>query len=70
LTINGVSVAGAIFGTDDNSQQNGGQAIISVAAGQVMTIRNQSTTLSILLDNTAGGTATNVDASIVIERLA
>ena len=38
---------GAIFGTDDNSQQNGGQAIISVGAGQVMTIRNQSTTTSI-----------------------
>jgi hypothetical protein len=41
-----------------------------MAAGQVMTIRNQSTTLAIVLDNTAGGTATNVDASILIERLA
>jgi hypothetical protein len=70
VTLNGVSVVGAIFGTDDNSQQNAGQTIISVAAGQVMTVRNQSTTAAIPLDNTAGGTATNVDASILIERLA
>jgi hypothetical protein len=70
VTLNGVSVVGAIFGTDDNSQQNGGQAIVSVGAGQQMTIRNQSTTAAIPLDNTAGGAAINVDASILIERLA
>jgi hypothetical protein len=70
VTINGVAVAGAVYGSDDNSQQNTGVAIISVAAGQVMTIRNQSTTTAITLDNTAGGTAINVDASILIERLA
>jgi hypothetical protein len=69
VALNGVSVVGAIFGTDDNSQLNGGQAIIAVAAGQQMTIRNQSTTAAIPLDNTAGGTAITVDASILIERL-
>jgi hypothetical protein len=63
-------VVGATYGSEDNSQQNAGVAIISVAPGQVMTLRNQSTTNSIPLDNTAGGTAINVDASILLERLA
>ncbi len=70
VSINGVSVVGATYGSEDNSQQNAGVAIISVAPGQVMTLRNQSTTNSIPLDNTAGGTAINVDASILLERLA
>jgi Collagen triple helix repeat (20 copies) len=69
LAINGAIVNGTTYGSDDASQQTTGQALIVVLAGDVLTIRNRSAT-SIVLDNAAGGALSNVDASLLIERLA
>jgi Collagen triple helix repeat (20 copies) len=70
LTLDSVPVAGSMYGSDDTAEQNTGQIIMTVAAGQVITLRNQNATTGIVLDNTAGGLAINVDASMLIERLA
>jgi hypothetical protein len=69
LVINGAVMGGTIYGSDDASQQTTGQALIVVQAGDVLSFRNQSVT-SIVLDNIAGGALPNVDASLLIERLA
>ena len=69
IFINGAVVAGTTYGSDDATQQNSGQSVIVVQANDVLTIRNRSTS-AVLLDNTAGGASANVDASLLIERLA
>jgi hypothetical protein len=67
---NGGFVAGTVYGSGAGTQQNNGQAIIVIAAGDVLTIRNHSSAAAVTLQTLAGGTQTNVNASVTIEKLA
>jgi collagen type I alpha len=70
---NGSAVDGGIYGSGASTQQNNGQAIVTLAAGDRLTIRNHSSDAAIDLAGaplpTIGGTAPAVNASIVIEKL-
>ena len=67
---NGTLVAGTVYGSGAGTQLNHGQAIIVVAAGDVLTIRNHSSAAAVTLETLSGGTRTNVNASVTIEKLA
>lgn len=69
LFLNGALVAGTIYGSNDTDQQNTGVAIITVAGSSTLTLRNYISATSVLLETLAGGTANNVTASILIQRL-
>jgi hypothetical protein len=75
LFLNGSVVNGAIYGSGAGTQQNTGQAIVRVAAGDVvaggavLTVRNHSTTAAIGLASVIGGTQANANASVLIEKL-
>jgi hypothetical protein len=69
LFLNGALVAGTVYGSGAGTQQNKGQALLTIAAGDVLTLRNHSSASAITLQTLAGGTQTNVNASIVIKKL-
>ena len=69
LFLNGVQIVGTVYGSGAGTQQNTGQAIIAVSAGDVLTLRNRSSAAAVTLQTLAGGTQTNVNASIVIKKL-
>jgi hypothetical protein len=69
LFVNGAPVAGTVYGSGAGTQQNNGQAIITMAAGDVLTLRNHSSTAAVTLQTLAGGTQINVNASIKIIKL-
>jgi len=69
LFLNGALVAGTIYGSGAGTQQNNGQALISIAAGDVLTLRNHSSAAAVGLASTVGGTQANANASIVIKLL-
>jgi len=69
LFLNGAPVAGTVYGSGAGTQQNNGQAIIAIATGDVLTLRNHSSAAAVGLQTLAGGTQTNVNASIVIKKL-
>jgi hypothetical protein len=66
---NGALVAGTVYGSGAGTQQNNGQAIVVVAAGDVLTIRNHSSAAAVTLQTLAGGTQTSTNASFTIEKL-
>ncbi|PFM76148.1 hypothetical protein COJ46_19890, partial [Bacillus sp. AFS077874] len=65
LFVNGLPVAGTIYGSGAGTQQNNGQAIIAFAAADVLTLRNHSSAAAVGLATVIGGTQANVNASIV-----
>ncbi|WP_142350400.1 collagen-like protein, partial [Bacillus sp. AFS029533] len=69
LFVNGLPVAGTIYGSGAGTQQNNGQAIIAFAAADVLTLRNHSSASAVGLATVIGGTQANVNASIVIKKL-
>ncbi|WP_232718552.1 BclA C-terminal domain-containing protein [Bacillus sp. FJAT-45037] len=69
IFINGVLVPETVYGSGAGTQQNNGQAIIAVEAGDIITLRNHVSAAAVGLQTQAGGTATNVNASIVIKKL-
>jgi hypothetical protein len=69
LFLNGSLVPGTVYGSGAGTQQNTGQAIFTVGAGDVLTVRNYSSAAAVTLQTLAGGTQTNVNASVVIEKL-
>jgi BclA C-terminal domain/Collagen triple helix repeat (20 copies) len=66
---NATAVAGATYGSGAGTQQNGGQVIVSLAAGAVLTLVNHSSAAAVGLASVIGGTQANVNASVVIEQL-
>ncbi|MFJ7933895.1 collagen-like protein [Sporosarcina sp. NPDC096371] len=66
---NGLPVAGTIYGSGAGTQQNNGQAIITIAAFDVLTLRNHSSAAAVGLASVIGGTQANVNASILIKML-
>jgi hypothetical protein len=69
LFLNGLLVKGTVYGSGAGTQQNNGQAIIALAAGDVLTLRNHSSAAAVTLQTLAGGTQTNVNASVIIKKL-
>lgn len=71
LFVNGIANPGTTYGSGAVNQQNTGIAIITVLAGTTLTLRNHTSSGgAVTLQTLAGGTAINVNASMVIERLA
>ena len=69
LFLNGAEVAGTVYGSGAGTQQNTGQAILAISAGDVLTLRNHSSAAAVTLQPLAGGTQVNVNASLLIEQL-
>ena len=69
LFLNGVLVPGTIYGSGAGTQQNTGQAIFAIGAGDVLTLRNHTSAAAVTLATPIGGTQANVNASIVIKKL-
>jgi hypothetical protein len=65
---NDIVVPGSIYGTEGTSENNTGMVMINASAGDVLTLRNHTSVAAVVLDNTAGGTQTNVSASLLILR--
>jgi hypothetical protein len=69
LFINGALVPGTVYGSGAGTQQNSGQVLISIAAGDVLTLRNHTSAAAVGLQTLAGGTQGNVNASILVQKL-
>jgi hypothetical protein len=69
LFLNGVVVPGTVYGSGAGTQQNTGQAIIAIGAGDALTVRNHSSAAAVGLASVVGGTQQNANASVVIEKL-
>lgn len=70
LFLNGTPIAGSIYGSGAGTQQNIGQAIVIAGAGDVLTLRNHTSSAAVGLSSVVGGTQANSNASIIIERIA
>ena len=66
---NGAEVPGTVYGSGAGTQQNNGQVILTIAAGDVLTLRNHTSAAAVGLASVVGGTQANVNASIVIKKL-
>ncbi len=66
---NGALVAGSVYGSGAGTQPNPGMVIITASAGDVLTLRNHSSSSAVTLQTLAGGTQTNSNASIIIQKL-
>jgi hypothetical protein len=66
---NGGPVAGSTYGSGAGTQPNPGMVIITAAAGDVLTVRNHTSAAAVTLQTLAGGTVTNANASVLIEKL-
>ena len=69
LFLNGALVPGTVYGSGAGTQQNTGQVIVRAGSGDVLTLRNHSSSAAVGLQTNAGGTQTNANASLAIEKL-
>jgi hypothetical protein len=69
LYVDGVLIAGSIYGSGAGTQQNNGQVIAAVGAGAILTLRNHSSAAAVTLATPIGGTAPSANASVLIEQL-
>ena len=69
LFANGAPIPGSVYGSGAGTQQNVGTVIVQLAAGDVLTLRNHSSSAAVTLQTLAGGTQSNVNASLTIQRL-
>jgi hypothetical protein len=67
---NGTLVPGTVYGSGAGTQQDTGQAIVTTGAGDVLTVRNHTSTAAIGLATPIGGTQASTNASVTIEKLA
>lgn len=70
LFVNGVADASTVYGSGAGTQQNSGLSILILAAGAILTLVNHTSAAAVTLQTLAGGTETNVNSSVLIERLA
>ncbi|WP_068648190.1 class I SAM-dependent methyltransferase [Paenibacillus antarcticus] len=63
------NITGTIYGSGAGTQLNMGQALMYLAAGDVLTLRNHSSSAAVTLQTLAGGTHTNVNASVILKLL-
>jgi hypothetical protein len=69
LFLNGSPLTNTVYGSGAGTQESMGQAIVTLAAGDVLTLRNHSSAAAVTLQTLAGGTQTNANASIVLEKV-
>ncbi len=69
LFLNGVIVQGTDYGSGAGTQQNNGQAILSIGANDTLTLRNHTSAAAVSLAIPIGGTVPAVNASILIQKL-
>ena|SRR5579862_7548176 len=69
LFLNGVPLTTSTYGSGAGTQQNNGQVIVAIVAGDVLTLQNFTSAAAVGLQTLAGGTQQNVNASVVIEKL-
>ncbi|MGW9529611.1 BclA C-terminal domain-containing protein [Paenibacillus terrae] len=69
IFINGTLAEGTLYGSEAGTQQNTGQAILALACGDVLTLRNHSSATTVMLQTLAGGTQASINASIIIRKL-
>ncbi len=69
LMNNGVLVNGTVYGSGAGTQQDAGSAIVNLGAGDVLTVRNHSSSAAVTLQTLAGGTQTNVNASMLVQQI-
>jgi hypothetical protein len=62
-------IAGTVYGSGAGTQQDNGQVIVTLGTGNVLTLRSHSSAAGVTLQTLAGGTQTNVNASVVIKKL-
>jgi hypothetical protein len=65
---NGTAIPGSVYGSGSGTGETG-DVIVALAAGDVLTVRNHTSAGAVTLQTLAGGTQTNVNASLMIERL-
>jgi hypothetical protein len=70
LTVNGTAVPGSRYGSGAGTQQNSGELIVNLSAGDTVALRNDASVSAIELETLAGGTQANVTASMLIEQVA
>lgn len=70
LYLNGAIVAGTIYGQATGTAVTTAFAIITAAAGDVLTLRNHLSAGALTLVTPSGGTASNTTNSLMIRRLA
>lgn len=69
LFLNGVPIPESVYGSGAGTQQNNGQVIVAIPAGGILTLRNHTSAAAVILQTLAGGTQTNVNASIILKML-
>lgn len=66
---NDAAVDGSLYGAGSGNHGNSGMVIITAAAGDILTLRNHTSSSATKLQTSAGGKLTNVSASILIEKI-
>ncbi len=66
---NGAPLAGATFGSSAGTDTTVGDTMVQLDAGDVLTLRNHSSSTAVTLQTLAGGTQINVNASLTVQRL-
>ena len=69
LTVNGSPQPSTIYGSGAGTQLTTGQALLTLGAGAAVTLRNHSSAAAVTLQPNAGGTQSNVNASMVVKKL-
>jgi hypothetical protein len=66
---NGTAIPGSAYRSGSATGETVGDVIVPLAAGDVLTVRNHTSAGAVTLQTLAGGTQTNVNASLMLERL-
>ncbi len=69
LFVNGVPIQGAVYGSGAGTQQNSGQVMLHLSAGDILTLRNHTSASAVTLQTITGGTQANVNASLAVVKL-
>ena len=67
--VNGAPASGATFGSGAGTQMTIGEVILTLASGDVLTLRNHTSAAAVTLQTLAGGTQTNSNASMMLVKL-
>ena len=70
LFVDGLQVIGSLHGSGAGTQQNTGHALVTLPANGVLTLRNHTSAAGVTLQTLAGGTQPNVNASLLIRKIA
>jgi len=70
IFVNGVASTSTVYSSGAGTQQNNGLAILTLGAGDVVTLVNHSSAAAVTLASVIGGTQANVNASVILLRIA